>query len=578
MFRGGPSHVAASDASFFRGQGGVLWRAALGGPVRSTPAVTARQIFVGADDGMLYAVDRSSGRISWRVAAGAPVSASPLVANGLVVAATTAGRIVAVDQSTGALRWEHRAGAELPTNDRRDGWDFYASSPVAAGGTLVIGSPDGRVSALDLKTGADLWHVQTNGRVTATPAVADGLVVVGSWDGRIYALDLATGRERWVFHTIGDTIDLKKAGFDRRAIQSSAAIAGGMVFVGSRDDGMYAIDARTGHERWRVSHQLSWVVGSPAVRDGRVYVGTSDGQTMEAMEAGTGRMLWQVKVAANVLASPVALRDVVLFATIQKDAVAGDLIALDARTGAERWRLRLDDEILSSPVAAGSEVYVGTDAGSLYAIHETNRQVPKLAVYYDSSLDSVALAPGARLGFEYFRDRGYQVLTAKSLPVFLTERIADGVPSVVVFVLDVLPRDVSLRPYLDAGGKVVWLSSPLGFYVRDRAYQVIASDSTGVQKLLGVPSGVIDFTRDPASPTAEGRQWGLDRVERGLFPVAAGPGITALNVDRAGHTTAWVHTYRADRAGSGYVQLWGYGTTIGRLEAIRQVAEYGLLR
>jgi hypothetical protein len=53
---------------------------------------------------------------------------------------------------------------------------------------------------------------------------------------------------------------------------------------------------------------------------------------------------------------------------------------------------------------------------------------------------------------------------------------------------------------------------------------------------------------------------------------------TPLDADAASHTTAWVRVYRKDRPGSGYVQLWGYGTTIERLPAIRNVAEYGLLR
>jgi outer membrane protein assembly factor BamB len=103
--------------------------------------------------------------------------------------------------------------------------------------TVVVGGADGLVYALNLATGTKRWTVTTGGRVRATPAIADGAVIVGSWDGRVYALDLASGHQRWVHKTIGDTLDSHKAGFDRRAVQSSAAIDGGKVFVGSRDVG-----------------------------------------------------------------------------------------------------------------------------------------------------------------------------------------------------------------------------------------------------------------------------------------------------------------------------------------------------
>ena len=179
------------------------------------------------------------------------------------------GRIFAVDQATGRIRWSMQTGDTLPRNVApAGGWDLLVSSPVVVGNTVVIGGRDGVVYALDLASGAVRWRARTTGKVRATPAVHDGVVVVGSWDGRVYAFDLATGRERWVNRTVGDTLDSKKFGFDRRAIQGSAAIAGGQVFVGSRDGGLYGIDFKTGERQWRATHRGSWVVGSPTRRAG----------------------------------------------------------------------------------------------------------------------------------------------------------------------------------------------------------------------------------------------------------------------------------------------------------------------
>jgi len=587
MFRGDPAHTGVSSAKLFEGQGGVRWRVKTGGSVRSTPAVTARRVFVGSDDGTLYAIDRRSGRVVWRFVAGGAVAASPAVAAGLVIAATLPGRIFAVDAGTGALRWSIRTGAPLPLNTSpAGGWDLLASSPVVVGETIVIGAPDGGVRALELHTGRLRWKVQTGGRVRATPAIHAGTVVVGSWDGRVYALDLRTGATRWVHHTIGDTLDSRAAGFDRRALQSSPAIAGGMIFVGSRDGGLYGLDLATGERRWRATHRGSWVVGSPAVKDGRVFVGSSDGHFIHAAEAVSGKEIWRLPTGANVLASPLLVAGLLVVTTHRTDAPWGDLLALDPATGVVRWRLRLDESSNSSPVAFDGELYFGTDAGTVVAVHEVSSVVPRLAVYYDSTLVAQPFSAGTRLAFDYFREQGYEPLDTAALARFFAARIADGVPSVVIVALDLVPSNVTsasadtglLRRYLKAGGKIVAFSTPLGSAVRDSTGAVLGDDPGGMERLLGVPGAALDYDQELATPTAAGRRWGLDQRLRGDYPIDPGAVTAVLATDVHGRATAWVQDYGAGRPGAGYVQLWGLGASVERLPLIRAAAEYGLLR
>jgi outer membrane protein assembly factor BamB len=587
MFRGNPEHTGHSAARFFAGQGGVRWRVQTGGAVRSSPAVTANRVFVGSGDGDLYAIDRATGRVVWRFPAGDAVDASPAVAGGLVIAASLLGHIFAVDEVTGRLRWSFRTGPLLPPNTfPAGGWDLWASSPVVAGSAVVIGGPDGRVYCLDLESGQERWRAQTGGKVRATPAVHNGTVVVGSWDGRVYALDLATGAERWVHHTMGDTLDSRKFGFDRRAIQSSAAIANGMVFVGSRDGAIYGLDAATGERRWRVSHHGSWVIGSPALHQGKVFVGSSDGHFVQALEPATGRELWHLPTRANVLASPLVIGNSVVIATARTDASTGDLIALDPADGSVRWRLRLDDASNSTPAAAAGELYLGTEAGTVVAIHEVSGAIPRLAVFHDSTLPGDPATPGGRLAAEYFEELGYEVLGADSLARFFAARIGDGVPSAVVFAMDVLPASVApvladtvlLTRYLKAGGKIVNFSVPLGAVVRDSTGKVLGDDPKRMEQLFGVSATTVDYDEDPAAPTLAGRAWGIDRMFRGDYPIAPAAVTQVLAISARGGASAWVRQYRRDRPASGYVQLWGFGATVERLPMIRAAAEYGLLR
>ena len=72
----------------------------------------------------------------------------------------------------------------------------------------------------------------------SSPAIADGVVYFGTGEGMLYALDAQTGDERWVFET-ADTI------------HSSPAIADGTVYVGNMESRLYAVDAANGKVQYK---------------------------------------------------------------------------------------------------------------------------------------------------------------------------------------------------------------------------------------------------------------------------------------------------------------------------------------
>src|SRR3954466_6967971 len=77
------------------------------------------------------------------------------------------------------------------------------------------------------------WRAPTDGDVVSSPAVAGGVVYIGSGDGALYALDLYTGARRWRYD----------AG---SPVSSSPAVGGGLVFATARDGSIFAVDAATG--------------------------------------------------------------------------------------------------------------------------------------------------------------------------------------------------------------------------------------------------------------------------------------------------------------------------------------------
>ena len=124
--------------------------------------------------------------------------------------------------------------------------------PVVAYGRLYLTTFDGRFWTLDAKTGAPIFSWRSGRCGWASPAVSGGTVYatfIGSratcnasvpgTSGELVAFraNATRARIRWVFQT-GPT-------------ESSPLVAGGLVYIGDWLGNVYAIDARTGRERWR---------------------------------------------------------------------------------------------------------------------------------------------------------------------------------------------------------------------------------------------------------------------------------------------------------------------------------------
>jgi outer membrane protein assembly factor BamB len=563
MFRGGPEHRGVYAASGGTAFAGLVWRVQTAGPVRSSPTVAGDAVYVGSDDGTLYALDRRTGTVRWRRAFAGGVSSTPAAAAGLVFVATT-DQCVALDGRDGAERWRVPFGRELGFPWGHESGDRYRSSPVVAGDALVIGAGDGVLRAVDAATGAIRWTHDLGAVIRSSPAVADGIVFVGAADGSVYAVDLATGRRRWRFDTEGRALQSANFGFDRRTVQSSPAVADGRVFIGARDGFFYAIDAVSGKQLWRGDHKVSWINASPAVQGDLTIVGSSDGRFVQAVDVASGSERWRAATGGIVWGSAAVAGGVAYVGD-----GTGTLYALDVTTGTERWQWRAGGGLFSSPVLADSTIYVGSDDGGVYAIALTAGPALRRAVFWDSTLVAQAFFRGHDPVRRWLADHGYAVLGAFGLAAWLENRVSDGAPSVLVSALDVLPSDVAapLRRYLDAGGKVVWLGTPPLLWPRraDGSLSLADVDRAATERLLGVRHERGNFDPHGAVPTEAGRQWGLESwwiANWGADPASV---TTVLARDDEGLAAAWVRRY-VDRPGTGFVRLYGvdWGAAAGR--------------
>jgi outer membrane protein assembly factor BamB len=203
----------------------------------------------------------------------------------------------------------------------------------------------GNVADLDLD-----WTFPTGNVVGSTPAVVRGILYVGSSDDNIYAINATTGAQLWKYQTGGP-------------VYSSPAVANGVVYAGSGDDNLYAINATTGALVWSVQ-TLAPIFSSPAVANGVVYVGSTD-DNFYAYNASTGALLWAAHTGGQIVGDPAVANGVVYIGSGD-----GNLYAFNATTGAQLWAATTVEPVYD-PVVANGIVYVGLEEFGLYAFNAT---------------------------------------------------------------------------------------------------------------------------------------------------------------------------------------------------------------
>ena len=193
------------------------------------------------------------------------------------------------------------------------------------------------------------WNFTTGDRVSSSPTVSNGVVYVGSYDTKVYAINAETGSKIWDFMTGG-------------SVYSSPAVANGVVYVGSRDNKIYAINATTGTKIWDYAAGGS-VCSSPAVANGVVYVGSNDNKVY-AINATTGTKIWDYTAGDYVYSAPAVANGVVYVGSDDNK-----VYAINATTGTKIWDYTTGGWVDSSPAVANGVVYVGSRDSRIYALN-----------------------------------------------------------------------------------------------------------------------------------------------------------------------------------------------------------------
>jgi eukaryotic-like serine/threonine-protein kinase len=293
-------------------------------------AVAYGKVYELNTDGGLYCIDILTGKLVWKYnGPGHFYPGFPVIADGKIYAATGTGQTR--NQDTGQFQKDEVACLNATTGEVI--WTLPITiaihdGPIVAYGNLYFTAAQGipgivyTVALNELWCISDLnndwpmyrkdptqtpisagptnlalkWKYTTNGGIVSSPTIVNGIVYAGSQDSYIYALNAQTGAKIWSF----------KTGY---AVRSSMAVANGKVYTGADDGNIYCLDAGTGAQLWKVpaggityfGHAMDLIQmrSSPMIFNGRVYVGSLD-KNLYCLDANTGAVLYKFAAGGEV--------------------------------------------------------------------------------------------------------------------------------------------------------------------------------------------------------------------------------------------------------------------------------------
>jgi eukaryotic-like serine/threonine-protein kinase len=263
-FGSGDGNVYALDAA----TGQLKWKFQTGDVVHASPALADGTLFVGSWDSFFYAIDASTGKEKWRFKTGEDkeihnqvgLQASAAVSDGVVYFGCRDSNFYAVDAKSGKKKWAF---------NNKGSW-VIGSAAVKDGKVYFATSDSGLFYALDAQSGAQVFSWSSKKwPMFSSPAIAGNVLFVGSHEGKLFAIDLASQKQTWSFSTEGaqqngatytkpDGTPKYEAAFHDDfyedmvigvqkmmsvgAILSSPVVVDGVIYFGSTDGNLYAVN------------------------------------------------------------------------------------------------------------------------------------------------------------------------------------------------------------------------------------------------------------------------------------------------------------------------------------------------
>jgi glucose dehydrogenase len=200
-----------------------------------------------------------------------------------------------------------------------------------------------------------LWKLETAGYVHASPAIQNENAIVTGCDGKLHIVQLSDGKQV-------NSIDLGAY------VAASPAISNGRVYVGTFGNEVIAVDLPKSKIAWHFEDATKKFpfYASAAVTNNLVVVGGRD-KVLRGLNPESGKILWEFPTKARIDSSPVIAGENIFFANL-----AGELFALDMN-GKQVWKFDLGSAALGSPAVDDHKLVIGSKDGIVYCFGEKQK-------------------------------------------------------------------------------------------------------------------------------------------------------------------------------------------------------------
>jgi eukaryotic-like serine/threonine-protein kinase len=192
-----------------------------------------------------------------------------------------------------------------------------------------------------------IWKFQCEDEIRGSPSIYNDMIFIGSYDKNLYALNASNGQLLWKFAAEG-------------GIVGQPLSTENSVYFGSEDHRLFAISTRTGKLSWAYETGAP-IRSSPRIAEGHVFIGSDDG-CMHAVSLLTTRRIWKTDVGAAIRSTPVIADGKIYFG-----CESGEFFCIDFR-GQILWRFSARKGIISSPLVDKDLVFFTSMDANLYAL------------------------------------------------------------------------------------------------------------------------------------------------------------------------------------------------------------------